>query len=234
MRAGGAAFPTTRWTLVAEARGGDTARRDALEALLGAYWVPVWVYARRRGLGPDDAADLVQDLFAELLAKDFAQRLDPARGRLRGFLKSCVDHRLAHRRARAAAAKRAPESRALPLDPELAERALGDASANPEEAFQRAWAERVMARAMDRLRGEFARGERGGDFALVERFFGAGPAPSYREAAAEAGMTLPQLKAFLHRARARFRALALEEVRDTVADPADAERELAELIGGGG
>lgn len=223
------AFPTTRWTLVAHARASPESRRAALETLLGAYWLPVYVYARRKGLGPEDAADAVQELFTDLVAKDFPARLDPARGRLRGFLKACLDHHLAHARARAGAKKRAGE--APPLDPEVAEQAVADSAPSPEEAYTRAWGARVMARALERLRGEFDRGERGGDFALLLRFFGTGPAPAYKDAAAEAGMSLPQLKAFLHRARARYRALVLEEVRDTTADDAEAERELAELLG---
>ncbi|MFZ5475443.1 MAG: RNA polymerase sigma factor [Myxococcota bacterium] len=221
-------FPTTRWTLIAAARGSDAERRRALEELLAAYWEPVYVYVRRRGLGPEDAAEAVQDLFAELVEKDFPAKLDPAKGRLRGWLKACADHRLAHRRAKAGAKKRAAE--VVPFDADVAERAVAASGEDPERAFQRAWAGRVMDRAMARLRGEYESGERTGDFAIVLRFFGDGEAPSYRDAAAEAGMSLPQLKAFLHRARARFRELVLDEVRDTVGDPAEAERELAELL----
>jgi DNA-directed RNA polymerase specialized sigma24 family protein len=225
-RAVPAAFPTTRWTLVAAAGGAD--RERALQELLRAYWEPVYVYVRRKGLGPEDAADAVQDLFAELVAKDFPAKLDPDKGLLRGWLRACADHRLAHRRERAGAKKRAAE--VVPFDADVAERAVASSADDPERAFQRAWAARVMDRAMARLRGEFDRGERTGDFALVSRFFGADEPPAYREAAAAAGMSLPQLKSFLHRARLRYRELVLDEVRDTVADAAEAERELAELL----
>ena len=41
-------FPQTSWTLVIEAS--DPSRREAaLQELLGRYWLPLYVYLRRRG-----------------------------------------------------------------------------------------------------------------------------------------------------------------------------------------
>ena len=81
---------------------------------------------------------------------------------------------------------------------------------------------------MAELRKEFSSGERSGPWSLIETFFSPGAElPSYREAAAANGMTVPQLKSFLHRARLRFRELCLQQVRDTVETDAQAETELA-------
>ena len=43
-------------------------------------------------------------------------------------------------------------------------------------------------------------------------------------------MSLPQLKAFLHRARLRFRALVGEEVLDTVENDSDVDQEMGALL----
>lgn len=54
-------FATTRWTLVCDAaRGGDSAAVEALGALFGAYWQPLYRYLRRLGRSTHDAEDLVQ------------------------------------------------------------------------------------------------------------------------------------------------------------------------------
>ena len=75
-------FPDTRWTLVLASRQGGEARRIALETLLGAYWRPLYLFARRKGLSAEAAEDAVQGFFLKLLELDFPDRLDPARGRL--------------------------------------------------------------------------------------------------------------------------------------------------------
>lgn len=87
-----------------------------------------------------------------------------------------------------------------------------------------------MERALGRLRADFEGGARDGPFNLVRRFFDlAGEPPSYEQAARESGMSVPKLKAFLHRSRVRFRELVEDEVRDTL-DGADPDAELDELI----
>lgn len=230
MASSSAAFPATRWTLIREAQGDPAARRAALDELLAAYWTPLYVYARRKGLSAEDAQEAVQDLFADLLERRFPGTLDPARGRLRGWLKACLDHQLVDRHAARTAKKRGGGVRHVPLDTEVGERAVAAAAEGPEEAYTRQWAAQVMERALARLGEEHRDQARAGSFDVLLRFFGSGPAPAYRDVAAETGMSVPQLKAFLHRARLRYRALVLDEVRLTVASPEDAEREMSELV----
>jgi DNA-directed RNA polymerase specialized sigma24 family protein len=225
-----AAFPPTRWTLIAEARGDATVRRAALDELLAAYWTPLYVYARRKGLNAEDAQEAVQDLFADLVERQFPGTLDPGLGRLRGWLKACLDHHLVNRHAAQTAKKRGGGVRHVPLDTEVGERALAAAVVSPEDAYTRQWAAQLMERALTRLGDEHRDEGRVGSFDVVLRFFGPGVAPAYRDVAAETGMSIPQLKAFLHRARVRYRALVVEEVRQTVARPEDAEREMSELL----
>jgi RNA polymerase sigma-70 factor (ECF subfamily) len=224
-------FPATRWTLIAAAHGDPASRRAALEELLGLYWMPLYCFARRRGLDADAAQDAVQDFIARLLDRDALARADPARGRFRSYLRTALVHHLANRHAQATAQKRGGAARVLALDVEVAERRLDGSPLLPEHAFERAWALAVMDRALARLRDEFERGERRGPFALIAAFFGAAAAPpSYEEAAATWGMSAPQLKAFLHRARVRYRALLREEVAPTVDDPAAIDDEIRALL----
>ncbi len=228
-RAGGG-LPTTRWTLILAARQDGAARRAALGELLGAYWRPLYVYLRRRGLPVEEAEDAVQGFFAHLLERDFLPRLDPARGRFRSYLLTALDHYLVNLRERSAALKRGGAVRLVPLDVALAEREIAAATAAPELAFDREWALGLMERALERLRREYDEGRRRGGFAAVARFFALDAAPSYAEAAALAGMTVPQFKATLHRARARFGEILREEVAATVASDDAVEPELAELV----
>jgi RNA polymerase sigma-70 factor (ECF subfamily) len=223
-------FPTTRWTLILAARESDAARRAALEQLLAVYWKPVYFHLRRRGLAAEDAEDAVQDLFARLIEGDFPARLDPSRGRFRSYLLTAMDHHLVNLHERRSAQKRGGGAKVVSLDVILAERELAAAPEDPLLAYQREWAVGLMERALARLGGEYQDGTRKGRAETVLRFFRLDGAPSYAEAAAECGMTVPQFKAALHRARGRFREILREEVGDTVQDADQAEPELADLL----
>lgn len=227
--AGPGRFPTTRWTLILSAQAGDGARHTALETLCAAYWKPVYLYMRRKGLDVDAAQDAVQGLFTELIERNFIERLDPAKGRLRGYLRGAADHYLSHQRAAQGAEKRGGRTRIVPIDTEGVEPLLVATSEDPLATFEREWALAVMSRALERLRAEYADGRRRGNADVVFRFFGVGPAPSYAEAAEEAQVSVAQFRATLHRARTRFREILREEVADTV-DDGGADAELSELL----
>jgi RNA polymerase sigma factor (sigma-70 family) len=223
-------FPTTRWTLILGARADGPAERAALEQLFAAYWKPVYFFLRRKGLAPEAAEDAVQAFFLHLLERDFLPRLDPGRGRFRSYLLRSLEHFLVNQHEREAALKRGGGYRLVPLDVVLAERDLPATPERAEEAFEREWALGVMERALDRLRAEYEDGTRKGRAEVVLRFFALAEAPTYAEAAAACGMTVPQWKATLHRARARFREILREEVAATVEDDGDGEREIGDLV----
>ena len=73
-----AGFSTTQWSQVLAARDGDGADAPAaMAALCETYWYPLYAYVRRQGHDPDDAADLTQAYFAELLEKNYLQDVQP-------------------------------------------------------------------------------------------------------------------------------------------------------------
>ena len=72
-------FATTRWSLVVAARGQTPQAREALGQLCARYWYPLYAFARRKGQGADDAADLVQGYFAGLLQREDLAAADPRR-----------------------------------------------------------------------------------------------------------------------------------------------------------
>jgi RNA polymerase sigma-70 factor (ECF subfamily) len=223
-------FPTTRWSLIRNAReGAADGRREALEALLSAYWRPLYAYLRRKGLHPEAAEDAVQGLFLRLLEFDAWDRLDPARGRFRSYLLTALQHHLAAGYDKERALKRGG-GKVLPLDALDAERDLPALPDDPARAFDRQWALGVMERAAARLAREYESGRRKAPAGVVLRFFSLDEAPSYAEAAAASGMTPAQFKAALHRARERFRQILREEVGDTLDDAGETEDEMRALM----
>ena len=94
---GGGLFLTTRWSVVrAAVTTGDSEANKALSWLCDRYWFPLFVYVRGRGHSPEDAEDLVQGFFEQILEENLVTRADAERGRFRSFLLSCLNHFLSH------------------------------------------------------------------------------------------------------------------------------------------
>ena len=85
-------------------------------------------------------------------------------------------------------------------------------------------------RCFQQLRAEYETGARSGPFELVLSMFRMEEMPPYTDIAKDYGMTVPQVKSFLHRARDRFRKILLTEVQVTVSEPGEADSEIEELI----
>ena len=86
------AFPTTQWSQVLGAQDKtQPGNRDRLDALLRAYWRPVYTYIR---LGwrksNEDSKDLTQAFFARLLQNGLIASARADSGRFRSYLKQAL------------------------------------------------------------------------------------------------------------------------------------------------
>src|SRR6202165_849536 len=111
-------FPSTRHSAVAAVRSHDAAERArGLAALASVYWRPIYSYLRLRWHRPhEEAADLAQEFFAELVQKELLARFDPARARLRTYLRVCIDGVVVNHDKAASRQKRGGGAAALPFD----------------------------------------------------------------------------------------------------------------------
>lgn len=226
---------TTQWSRVLAARdGSDTEARSALEALCGTYWEPLYAFVRRQGAAADEAADLTQGYFTELLDKDFLAGVDPAKGRFRSFLLASLKHFLSHERERARAVKRGGRAQTVSLDVEGAEQRYGlqaDQGMTPEEAFQYRWAVTMLNRALGRLRQDSLDSGREAEFDHLKPYLvGAGGEAPYAETAQQLDKSEAAVKMAVSRLRRRFGQCLRAEVADTVAKSDDVEDEVRHLV----
>lgn len=228
-----ARFQTTRWSLVLRAGQRDApGSAEALEKLCRACWLPLYAFARREGCPPEEAQDLTQEFFSRLLARDFLQTADPQRGRFRSFLLTAFKHLLLNERRAALRHKRGGGAAVFSLDEQDAEGHYLIEPADghtPDLAFERRWAEAILARVLDRVAAEYA--GHAVPFAELQRFLiePRGSA-AFAEVAARLGVTEGALKSLVHRLRRRYAAIFQEEVAQTLADPADVEDEIRHLL----
>lgn len=231
----GEEFITTEWSRVLAARdGSDSDARCALETLCQTYWYPLYAFVRRQGYEPDEARDLTQAYFAELLEKDFLDDVEPDRGRFRSFLLASLKNFMSHERDRARALKRGGATVTISLEETTVDGYIDDQPVDrltPEEVFERKWALTVLQRAIERVRQEVRDSGTEARFEVLKPYLTgeAGRAP-YREVATELGMSEAALRGAVLRLRRRFGKALRTEVTDTVADPAEVDDEIRRLL----
>jgi RNA polymerase sigma-70 factor (ECF subfamily) len=236
MNSSGDFFATTRWTLVRAA--GEVASRaadDALETLCQAYWFPLYTYVRRHGLPKEDAEDLTQAFFAKLLERRDIAGLKRENGRFRAFLLAALKHFLCNERDRAGRLKRGGNITHFSLDWQSADtrfQITDSGQIPPDAAYDREWAVALLARVLDRLRGEYAADGKAERFEQLKSWLTAakGDIP-YATAAEALAMDEGAVRVAVHRLRKRYRELLRDEVAQTLSDPAMVEEELAVLLG---
>jgi RNA polymerase sigma factor (sigma-70 family) len=231
---GAVAFATTHWSVVLTAQGESPAAHEALEKLCRIYWRPIYGFVRRQGIGPEEAEDLTQGFFAQLLERRSLSAVRKGKGRLRSYLLGALKYFLADERRRAMAIKRGKGQRLIPLEGLRADERIEMEPADPvtaEMIYERRWASTVLEHVLSRLKDEYREAGNAALFDSLKQLLPDEPgSPSQAEIAADLGMTENAVRQAFYRFRQRYQSLLREEIAHTVATPGDIEDELRHLI----
>ena len=235
MITGLAAFQTTHWTLVLEAAHPDApSDNTAFADLYLAYWPPLYAFARRRGLSPAEAEDVIQNFFTRLVSKRALSGVRPDGGRFRSFLLKSLENFLGNEWQRGQAQKRGGGQRPLSLNAAEGETCFALDAADgetPESLFEKRWAFTLLEHVADRLREEHVEsGKRELFDQLRGCLQGDRSGPAYVTIAAQCGMSEGAVKVAVHRLRQRYGELLRQAIARTVSSPAEVDEELRYLI----
>jgi RNA polymerase sigma factor (sigma-70 family) len=240
---GGDRFPATRWSVIDAARSQDPGERErALETLFAAYWKPVYKYVRVRWNRPaEDAQDLTQGFFAELLERELLAKYDPGKSRLRTYLRVCADSFVMNQDKAAQRQKRGGNVLHVALDFEAAEGELRgtvlDARAIPgsaslEEFFEKEWVRSLFTLALEDLRELCEERGRERTFHLFEEYDLDGDENvSYDALARKHGIPASDVTNALAWARREFRRIALERLREICGSDDEFQLEARAVFG---
>jgi len=151
-------FQTTHWSDIGEAKTHDQARRRAsVDNLLRRYWKPVYCYLRHKGHSNEDAKDLTQGFFHEIvLGRELIQHADQQKGRFRTFLLTALDRYVTSVYRKETAKKRLPKHGLAQLDATgLPDMPIDKSRAKPELAFNYAWATNLLDQVLAKIREEY-------------------------------------------------------------------------------
>ncbi|MBI3413921.1 MAG: sigma-70 family RNA polymerase sigma factor [Verrucomicrobia bacterium] len=234
-------FATTHWSVVLGASSDSPEASLALSSLCRTYWYPIYAFIRRRGKGPEDAADLTQEFFTRLIDKAWLNRADRQKGKFRSFLLDVAGKFLANEWDRQQALKRGGGQALLSLDAEEAEGRFAHEPAspsNPEAFYDRDWAIAVLENAQNNLREKiYFRSDQRRVFDELKQFLSGDPVScqnqqesAYVKSANRLGMTEGAVKTAVSRLRERYRDCLRETVAQTVETPAQVDEEIRYLF----
>ena len=187
------AFHTTHWTMVLAASAEGTLAHEALSSLCSTYWYPLYAFIRRQGATPHEAEDLTQEFFCRILKRDWLANVQPAAGKFRSFLLTCLKNFLSNEWERASAQRRGGGRKPIPFDSRSAETWYSLEPADPvtpEILFERRWAFTLLDRTMSKLRQEYSRIEKLDAFEELQGFLPGGQGNTSRaELAAKRGVS---------------------------------------------
>lgn len=234
------AVPPTRGTLIERLRDPATAPA-AYEALVAAYWKPVYAQLRRRlGLGNEDAKDLTQAFFTHVVERGSLARYDRERARFRTWLSRLLESFAANEHARSQAQKRGGGTTHVSIDPEDVDQRLGAsapvAADEVVESFEREWQRALFEDALEAFRARCMELGKPQRFDLLMRADVTEvpqdeSRPSYRTLAAEFGLEVTQVTNELHAARRELRECVLDALRARCVDEDDFAHERRALEG---
>lgn len=243
-------FPTTRGSAVGAVASDDAAERArAFDALVRAYWRPVYTHVRlrwRRDI--EDARDITQAFFARALEKGQLGGYDRERARFRTYLRASLDHFVQDLARGEGRQKRGGQGEArvvrLSLDFDVAEGELARSGAlaavdpqSIEAAFDQEWTRSLFSAALAALEANCeAQGKRVylevfRRYVLDPELAADGTRPSYADVAKACGVAVTDVTNYLSWARRAFRTHVLEALREITADDAELREEARAVLG---
>ncbi|HEY7000232.1 MAG TPA: sigma-70 family RNA polymerase sigma factor, partial [Candidatus Udaeobacter sp.] len=224
---GAAQFTTTHWSIVVEAQGESFAAQEALEKLCRIYWRPIYSFVQRQGTGSQEAEDVTQAFFADLLEHKSLTAVRKEKGRFRSYLLGALKYFLADEHRRTMAVKRGKGQRLIPLEELRADEHAELEPADPvtaEQIYERRWASTVLEHVLGLLKNEYVAAGNARLFNSLKQLLPDEPgAPSHAEIAAQLAMNANAVRQAFHRFRRRYQSLLREEIAHTVATPGDVE-----------
>jgi DNA-directed RNA polymerase specialized sigma24 family protein len=231
-------FLTTHWSLIDGTATDRHRDRALIKVLIERYWKPVYCYLRRKGRQNEEAKDLTQSFFHEIvLCRRLLERADRSRGRFRTFLLHALDQFLIDQKRKETARKRIPIDKLVPLDvsnlPELPEAALCGSDA---DCFTYVWKSTLVDQTLSEVSASCQEQGLGTHWSVFEErvlqpiYHNVQP-PSMREICARYGIETESIASnMLVTIKRRFQEALRRNLRLTILSEDEVDDELRDML----
>jgi len=234
----GREFATTQWTVIGQIRSSDERKQDLINDLLKKNWKPVYCSLRHKGYNNEQAKDLTQGFFHEVvLGRKLIQQAYKAKGRFRTFLLFALERYLKSMHRRKTAKKRIPEHNLVQLeyiDPTNLPEPVNNLAAG--DCFNYAWVSALLDKMLEEIETECCADDKEVHWkvfyarVLTPIMENADP-PSLKEICDKYGIE-DQAKAsnMIITVKRRFQTTLKRHLRQSVSSDTDVNEELRELM----
>jgi RNA polymerase sigma-70 factor (ECF subfamily) len=233
------AFLTTEWTVIDHIRSGDKSSSVMLiNDLLDKYWKPVYCYLRRKGFHNEQAKDLTQGFFLEIvLQRNLIGHADKSRGRFRTFLLTALQQYIAEAQRKQNFRKAKPKGCLLSLD-ELESSQIPEAPAefSPEDSFNYAWAAQLLDQLLEEVEAKCRADGKAIHWQvfhdrILRPIMESTDAPSMEEICRRYDVESPgKASNMIVTVNRRFRAALTRHIRRSVMQDCEVDEEFQELV----
>jgi RNA polymerase sigma-70 factor (ECF subfamily) len=231
-------FATTQWTLIEGIQKHQDPDRVMIGTLLERYWRPVYYYLRRSGYGDEQAKDLTQGFFHEVvLNRRLIEKADPSKGRFRTFLLHALRQYAIDATRRSASRTQIPPEKLVSLEivppPALPQTV---SAWSPEECFLYAWKSTILDQTLAAVKedclasGQATHWQVFRDHLLHPMLDGT-HAPSLKELCHRYGIDSEKTASnMVVTVKRRFQRMLKKHLRSTVSTDAEADEELQDIL----
>jgi len=222
-------MPSTMWTLLTRARDGSPGE---LDALLRQYRPPVLAFVRTLVRDPEEAEDITQEVFVTVLQDGILAKADRLKGKFRSLLLAVARHVVSERWRARTALKRGGNQRPLSLDSvaspdDLPLRSMIEAPSPGDVEFDTLWVDNLIRIGMNRLREQSAKE---GTSYFDALFAVVNDGAAYAEIAERLGVSVTDVKNYVHQARLKLRRYLLQEIHSYSPSRDAAQAEIDYLL----
>jgi DNA-directed RNA polymerase specialized sigma24 family protein len=230
----GCGFNLTQWSLVLKARDGNFQQsQQALEQLCANYQSAIYSFIRyAERVSREEAEDLAQEFLSSFIEKNWLGHLKFEK-KFRSFLLTFLKRFLSDARDRKLALKRGGGCKLIPLTaPDGADWNVAGSELQPDEAYDRKFAEQLFCEAARRLKLSYYDGGKGNLYEAIKDIVpGRHGDKCYARIGTELGKSEQAIKNAVIAYRREYRVLMEQEVARIVADHSEIQHELNYLIG---
>jgi RNA polymerase sigma-70 factor (ECF subfamily) len=228
-----AKFQSTQWSLIAASHQADSQGRAAVEQLCTQYWPPVYAYIRRCGYQANDALDITQDIFSNILERGIFSLADPTKGKFRYYLLTATKNYLAEFQRSRRAIKRGGGVTVLSIDSMSAEQQFQPIAElpTPEQSFDYQWATQILNQTLEELDNLNRDPQRWTYYVRLKEYMSSSVADeTYQSLATEFQVSVSAVRVQVHRLRKKFRELLRKRIASTLLEAAEIDEELKYLM----
>ena len=232
------AFLTTHWSLIEGIKKQQDPKQSLIGLLLKRYWKPVYCYLRRTGCGNEQAKDLTQGFFHEVvLSRHLIERADPSKGRFRTFLLHALKQYVIDMSRRKSTQANIPPEKLITLEiahlPVLPQTI---SKWSPEACFHYAWKSAILDLTLAAVKedclhaGQETHWQIFRDYLLYPTLEGRDP-PPLKEFRRRHGLSSEKAASnMVITVKRRFQRLLRKHLRSTVSSDAEADEEFRDFL----